>query len=238
MRVPRCTVALSLLVGIGSGLFLSCSSDEAGGSERAAAATSETEGLSGELVEPPFAVQGNAEGLLLVWFDEDGTHTAPTRDEIPEARRDQVRVDSLRVAPDERLDPEYVYLADLTEEGDGGYPIRKVSRRAFDDAVDEATGAGSLPELADAVIVYGASWCNACRSTAAHLRRRDVEFEEKDIEQDPTARAEMVVKAQSAGIPAQGIPIIDFRGTMLNGYDPGRLDALIEAANSPATSTL
>ena len=218
-----------------------CSSEGSGApAEPAGAGSGEPEavGLAGERVNPPFEVRGNAEGLLLMWFDEEGTHTANARDEIPAARRDQVRVDSLRVAPDDRLDPDFVYLADLTTEGEGGYPVRKVQRRAFDAAVDEATGEGDLPALAEAVIVYGASWCNACRSAASHLRRRGVEFEEKDIERDPSARAEMAAKARSAGIPGRGIPIIDFRGTMLNGYDPTRLDALIDAGNSAVTSTL
>src|SRR5690606_10354384 len=66
----------------------------------------------GEPVEPPFEVRGEAEGLLLVWFDEEGLHTASRRSEIPEAHRDAVRVDDLSLAPEERLDPELVYVAD------------------------------------------------------------------------------------------------------------------------------
>jgi hypothetical protein len=71
----------------------------------------------GEVVDPPFEVRGDATGLLLVWYDEDGVHTAATREEIPAGQREHVRVDDLRLAPDERLDPELVYVADLSEAG-------------------------------------------------------------------------------------------------------------------------
>jgi hypothetical protein len=43
---------------------------------------------------------------------------------------------------------------------------------------------------------------------------------EKDIEQDPAAQQEMMVKAQRAGIPTGSIPILDVRGRILVGFSP------------------
>lgn len=220
-------------------LCLGCSEDATSGPDPAAAA-------EGELVEPPFEVSGEAEDLVLTWYDEEGPHLAERRSDIPEEHREHVRVDSLQLAPEER-DPDHVYVADLRAEQGGRYPVRRYSREAFDAVVERAMGVpeqggeqvGSAP-VAEAtalshVIIYGASWCGACRAAAAHLRRRGVPFEEKDIERDPGARAEMQRKARAAGVRPSGIPVIDFRGTILTGFDQRRIDQLI---GQSATHTL
>ncbi len=207
----------------------------------------EQTGLEGAPIEPPFEVKGDLEGLLLVWFDEEGPHTAATRDEVPEAHRQHVRVDDLSIPPGERLDPEFVYVADLRTSLEGGsYAVHQVRRDAYDAMVDEAQGvaprdeeaeavaAGDPPpsdpnaDVADAdVIIYGADWCHACKSTARFFRSRGVPFVEKNVERDSQARAEMQQKAQAAGVRPTGIPVIDFRGTILTGFDQRRLEALI-----------
>ncbi|MBZ0120442.1 MAG: hypothetical protein K8H88_25850, partial [Sandaracinaceae bacterium] len=53
-------------------------------------------------LEAPFEVRGEAEGLLLVWYDEQGPHTATRRSEVPEAQRAFVRVDDLSLPPEQR----------------------------------------------------------------------------------------------------------------------------------------
>ena len=197
----------------------------------------------GAPVEPPFEVRGDCEGLLLVWFDDEGLHTASTRDEVPAGRRQRVRVDSLSAEPDLRLDPSLVYVADLRRPGEGNrYTVRVMSREAFDALVDRAggrapgdegngaqvaTGPGA-PGNAD-VIIYGASWCGACRSAAGFFRRRGVAFVERDIERDPSARTEMQQKARRVGMVPSGIPVIDVRGTLVQGFDERRITALLEA---------
>jgi glutaredoxin len=193
-----------------------------------------------EIVRPPFAVRGELEGLLLVWFDAEGPHTAQKRSDIPEARRSQVRVDSLLIAPEARLDPAYVYLADVRTAGrDGSYVVRKVARESFEALLAEvraAAAAAAAPPAAPPgdpnadVIVYGASWCGACRQAEAYLRSRNVPFVIKDIEHDDGAQAEMVRKAQAQGLSPTGIPVIDFRGHILLGFDQGSIDRLIASA--------
>jgi glutaredoxin len=191
---------------------------------------------SAKSVRPPFALGGEAEGLLLVWYDADGTaHTAASRTEIPEDRRAHVRVDSLEVPPDARLDPSLVYVADLRKAGeDGTYTTRTVAREAFEAALTKP--APAEPPLAaatdDGVIIYGASWCGACRQAASYLRQKNVPFVEKDIEKEPGARSEMAAKAKAQGLQTSGIPVIDVYGKLMGGFSPGQLDALLSRKGS------
>ncbi|MDH5490597.1 MAG: glutaredoxin family protein [Myxococcales bacterium] len=185
-----------------------------------------------EPITPPFEVRGELEGLLLLYFDAEGVHPASSREAIPEASREYVRIDSLSLAPDERLDPAQVYVADLRQpRADGSYPVRLMSRDAFEALADQLLPQPALDPQALAtseVIIYGASWCPACRAAARFFDRQGVEFVEKDIERDPAARAEMQRKAQAAGVTPRGIPVIDFRGTILPGFDEGTLERLID----------
>ena len=221
--------ALPPLVALLPALSLACS-------EPQETPTAEEAQAEGALVEPPFEVRGEADDLVLTWYDAEGPHLAERRSDIPEEHRAQVRVDSLQLAPEER-DPAHVYVADLRVEQDGRYPVRRYSREAFDAIVERAMGVQAAPTEATAgalgdVVIYGASWCSACRAAASHLRRRGVPFEEKDIERDPGARAEMQRKAQAAGVRPSGIPVIDFRGTILTGFDQRRIDRLIEQSRT------
>ena len=184
---------------------------------------------AGELVTPPFEVTGELEGLLLVWFDNQGVHTAQKRSEIPEARRALVRIDSLRVAPEQRLDPDHVYLADLRAPASNGtYSVRRAARAFFDAKVDQAKPPPTPEPASASVVVYGASWCGVCKTTEAFLREKHVPFVEKDIEKDPAANAEMLQKAQAKGLSPRGVPVIDFRGEILLGFDQARLEGLID----------
>jgi glutaredoxin len=179
-------------------------------------------------VKPPFAVRGELDGLLMVWFDAQGLHTAQKRSEIPEAQRAQVRIDSLNVAPDERLDPELVYVADLRNAGaDGTYPVQKAARGWFDAQVDRAKPKPE-PAAESDVVVYKASWCGACKAAESYLRSRHVPFVEKDVEKDPGASQEMQRKAQAKGLTPRGVPVIDFHGEIMLGFDQARISALID----------
>ena len=180
-----------------------------------------------EPIKPPFDVSGEAEGLLLVWYDASGIHTAVKRSEIPEASRTKVRVDSLKVAPDARLDPDHVYVADLrTPAGDGHYPVRKASRTWFDAQVDREKPAAPEAKAED-VVIYKAAWCGVCKAAAGYLKQRHVAFIEKDIEKDPAAAAEMQRKASAKGLRPTGVPVIDYHGELLLGFDQQRLNKLI-----------
>ena len=200
------------------------SQEPAEGSEQAA---SQPQQAQPSAVKPPFDVRGDLEGLLLVWFDAEGPHTAQKRSEIPEAQRAAVRIDSLNLGPDAHLDPDHVYVADLRGAGtDGSYAVQKATRAWFDAQVDHAK---PQPVVDDSsVIVYKASWCGVCRNAAAYLRSRHVQFVEKDVEKEPGASDEMLRKAQAKGLHPNGVPVIDFRGEIMLGFDQARLSALID----------
>jgi glutaredoxin len=78
------------------------------------------------------------------------------------------------------------------------------------------------------VVVYKASWCGVCKSAAKYLQSRHVEFVEKDVEKDPAANAEMLRKAHDKGLSPHGVPVIDFRGEIMLGFDQARVAALID----------
>lgn len=187
--------------------------------------------------ELPFRAAPGAEGLTFTYVDEEGTHVVQDPLEVPEAQRELVRISSLRVPPERRLDPRHVYVANLAApREDGSFPVARMTRRSFDALVDEATGADvpavteappPPPAGSDEIIIYGASWCGACRATARFLRGEGVAFTERDIEREPGAREEMMRKARAAGVSTNGIPVIDFRGTILNGFDERAMRRLL-----------
>jgi len=217
-------LALSLLAACGSP-----SGDQAGEPASATEPGAAQPPEVGEPVKPPFAVQGELEGLLIVWFDEQGQHTAKTRAEVPEARREHVRIDSLAVPPDQRLDGDHVYVADLRKPaGDGAYPVQKRTRSWLDGHVQSLLPVPEEPS--GDVTLYMASWCGACKAAARYLKSRDVPFVEKDIEKDRAAAAEMQQKAQAAGKTPRGVPVIDFRGNIMLGFDQQGLASLIDQA--------
>jgi glutaredoxin len=222
-RTARLLAAASLLL-------LACHSNAdpaSGPPENAEASPGSASADAPTPVQPPFSVQGELDGLLMVWFDGEGVHTAQKRSEIPEARREQVRIDSLNVAPDARLDADHLYIADVRTTGkDGSYPVQKATRSWFDAQVDRAK-----PQVAAntaGIVMYKASWCGACRSAAAYMRARHVDFVEKDVEKDPGASDEMLRKAREKGLTPRGVPVIDFRGEIMLGFDQARVQALID----------
>lgn len=219
--------SLALAGSLGS---LGCGGPSAGREADPGASEGERAGAlaeAGEPVKPPFDVKGELEGLLIVWFDEQGQHTAKTRGDVPEARREHVRIDSLAVPPDRGLDGDHVYVADLRKAAaDGSYAVRKRTRAWLDAHVQSLVPAPEEPS--GDVTLYMASWCGACKAAASYLRSRDVPFVEKDIERDAAAAAEMQSKAKAAGKAPRGVPVIDFRGTLLLGFDQQALATLIE----------
>ncbi len=213
------------VVGSVLSFALACGNPEPGSS--AAKAIAEKSSAFGEVVRPPFDVTGDADGLLLVWYDERGdAHPADKRSEVPEANRERVRVDALELAPDQRLDPAFVYVADLRAPAqDGRYAVRKVER-------DKLEASLARPEQAAAsasndVIIYGASWCGACKQARQFFEHKGVPFIEKDIEKEPGARGEMMAKAKAQGVNTGGIPVIDVKGTLIGGFNAARIDQLL-----------
>jgi glutaredoxin 3 len=187
---------------------------------------------------PSIAVK-QRDKLLFTYATPSGAfETTPQLDKVPAGRRGWVRVVDLSVQADRRQDIELVYVADLRTPGkDGAYPYVVMSRSAFEAAAlaRAAQGATDPPPSASRptspsgakVILYATSWCPACRTAREHMTAKGIPFVEKDIEKDQAAAAELMQKAQAAGISASGVPVLEVNGTLIQGFDAERLTALL-----------
>jgi len=174
--------------------------------------------------------------LLLTWIDDKGEfHVEQKVGDVPAQAREVVRVnDPVKDPP--KLDD--VFIADLRALGpNGAYPVRTMSRPEFEKIAVERrqqnggkvltaqSAASALPgNTKPTVIIYGASWCGPCHQAAAFFKQRGVPFIEKDIEADSSAQREMQAKLASAGMRGGSIPVIDVRGKLMVGFDPGAVE--------------
>lgn len=225
-------------------VLVACKGRTAAGGDGGAPAVT-PEGRAEGAPAVPFEVRADSNELMFFWFDERASgHIVQRATEVPEARREMVRVDPSN--PTQRP-PGWVYVADLRAPSpQGTFPVRAVRADEFAARLRQLAGVREAPgtpvapppqptQVAQAggahgggapqpngpgVIVYGASWCSACHSAAGWLRAHNVPFVEKDIEQDPAAQQEMMAKAQRAGVPTGSIPILDVRGRILVGFSP------------------
>jgi glutaredoxin len=201
-------------------------------------------------------VRPDSDGLLLTWIDDKGDFHVETRAaDVPIMGRDTVRVvDPAREAPA----GDNVVIADFRQAGaDGSYPVRTMARADFEaiavarrqekgptlaaaapsavatDTAAQGAGQGAeptKPSTRPVVIIYGAEWCSACHDAARYLRRKGVAYIEKDIEKEPEAAREMQQKLASRGLRGGSIPVIDVRGQVMVGFDPGQIDAALGQA--------
>jgi glutaredoxin len=76
------------------------------------------------------------------------------------------------------------------------------------------------------VVIYGATWCEACTTAKQYLVRRGIPFVERDVEEEPKAKAAMEATIAAAGLaPVSALPVIDVRGTVTYGFMPCVVDA-------------
>ena len=198
-------------------------------------------------------VRDSSDGLLFTWIDDKGDfHVEQKATDVPMMGRDAVRV--VDPNKDEGTHDSEVFVVDLRQaRADGTYPVSTMTRADFEAIAEKrrekngptlataASAAASAAAHADAtgttgtagtgtgsaattVIIYGASWCGACHEAAAYLRRKGIPFVEKDIEKDPQAAREMQAKLRSAGMRSGSIPVIDVRGHVMVGFNPGSID--------------
>lgn len=222
MRIVR-SVAFVLAAALAVGSLPACSKSDSKASPEPAAKLP--------------VVRDDAAGQIFTYIDDKGAflvESAPAK--IPEASREHVRVmDASTEPPDGQ-----VFLVDLrTKRPDGTYAVTLGARTAFDAVAEgrrkalavaaapsgSASGGGDtvVPSKV-AVVVYGASWCGACQKTRAYLKKKNVPFVDKDIDEDSSAAREMRAKLSKAGLRSQGIPVIDVGGKLMVGFDPGAID--------------
>lgn len=76
------------------------------------------------------------------------------------------------------------------------------------------------------VIIYSTTWCGFCKMAKNYLKQHDIQFQEKDVEQDPAAGTEAVQKSGQ-----MGVPVIDIGGTVIVGFDKPAIDHALAANN-------
>lgn len=67
--------------------------------------------------------------------------------------------------------------------------------------------------------VYSTPICPWCDKAKDYLKRKEVEFQEFNVQEDEEARKEMISKTQQ-----MGVPVLDINGTMIVGFDRKAID--------------
>jgi len=72
------------------------------------------------------------------------------------------------------------------------------------------------------VTIYTTPSCVYCKMTKAFFKENNVQYDEKDVSTDATARDEMIAKSNQ-----MGVPVIDVDGQLIVGFDKERLSQLL-----------
>lgn len=72
------------------------------------------------------------------------------------------------------------------------------------------------------VTVFSTPSCGYCRLAKEFLKKNNVSFVEKDVFEDIVAREDMVARSGQ-----YGVPVIDIDGTLVVGFDRGRIKELL-----------
>jgi glutaredoxin len=221
-----------LVVMLVSVSLSSCKRDDPPAGAPAAAANDDVK----EGAEPPMpVVTDDAKDLLFSYVDARGrVQAASSIANEPEQVRARVLVVDLTKSPEQRQAHRYAFFVDLTaKDPDGRYPVSVVSRY---DAARGQVQAPMVPPPEGSVVVYSAVWCGFCKKAKAWLTQNNVPFIERDVEKMPGAQAELDAKLAAAGTSGGGIPVIDWGGTLVMGFDAARLQKLLREKPPPATA--
>lgn len=77
------------------------------------------------------------------------------------------------------------------------------------------------------VTIYGTSWCGYCKVARQYLRTRGVAFQDLDIEKDPEAAKALLMLRRKHHL-GSGVPVLDLGGRVVQGFDRGAIDAILE----------
>ena len=65
------------------------------------------------------------------------------------------------------------------------------------------------------------TWCGWCRKTIAHLDQNGIRYDNRDIERDRAAYADLKRKTGSTAVP-----VIEIDGEIVRGFDRDRIEVL------------
>ena len=80
--------------------------------------------------------------------------------------------------------------------------------------------------MKEKTIVYSTNWCTYCKQAKTYLKNKGVEFVEKNIEEDDSAREELLEKTGGVFL---GVPIIEINGELLQGFDSNQIDLALKS---------
>ncbi|MFZ5968545.1 MAG: glutaredoxin family protein [Bacillota bacterium] len=72
------------------------------------------------------------------------------------------------------------------------------------------------------IVVYTSDTCHYCHEAKDYLKAKHVDFQEKNVSKDMTARKELISKG------FMGVPVIVVEDEIIQGFDRNRLDQLLK----------
>ncbi|GAA0087151.1 glutaredoxin family protein [Clostridium sp. MB05] len=72
------------------------------------------------------------------------------------------------------------------------------------------------------VKVYSTNSCPWCVKAKNYLKSVNIEFEDLNVQEDMTARDEMINKSKQ-----MGVPVLDINGTIIVGFDKKAIDSAL-----------
>lgn len=186
---------------------------------------------------------GAGESIELEYVDLHARHrTARGVGAVPVISRKVVRVTPPTRATGPGGDDGRVHVADLTQpDARGGYSTELMAGLDFEaralaalppgeaSRVPLPTGMpapGPIQEHQD-VIVYGTSWCGACKEARELLAELHIEPVFVNVDIDPAGAEALAAKAARVGLIVDRVPVIDVHGRLLVGFEPSRLHTLL-----------
>lgn len=77
------------------------------------------------------------------------------------------------------------------------------------------------------VTVYSTPTCPYCNSVKEFLTQKGISFKDVDVSADEAKAEEMIKKSGQ-----MGVPVIDFSGQIIIGFDKPKLEAAVEKKSS------
>ena len=102
--------------------------------------------------------------------------------------------------------------------------LAEASVRAAQRPRGENRRATAPAARAGGITVYGTSWCGFCRQARTYFHHKGIAFEDKDVEKDEGAAEELAAKAAAAGVQLGGVPVIDVRGHLVQGFNRAEIE--------------